>query len=370
MNNKLLDLDKIIDKKTAATKDIRAEIRAKLPNIYLSKESLAKLESFGFGRAEILMSRTPKDFVSTSSEEVLHEFGFLPEFDGAKALKLMTKDYVVKNYSELTDNLGAKIDFNYIFSEDLPRELAEFYAEQLVGYSIDHNRLASYLQQRAIFFLANILMLYGAKPMKVMKKLDADEIKTHATTFKRYGLKYSEIKERIEKCSKTPSEGVVTYIGRYGRVYQSLPIQHIICLNCLANHVYYGLRRKHYCCDRCAMVFRYKIEARREVREEIKAKEIKERIASNDKMAITRADRKRFESNTKKALYEEIAKRFYKNRIITEEEKIKIAKHIDRIYDNFYTSKESPAYTSPDKVIIMYRQQECRRNERKQKQKI
>ena len=364
MSNKLLDLDKVIGRNNATTKEVRAKIRAKLPNIYLSEDSLAKLESFGFGRAEILMSHTPKDFISASSEKVLHEFGFLPEFNGDIALKLMTKDYVVKNYSELTDNLGAKIDFNFIFNKDLPRELAEFYAEQLVGCSIDHNRLASYLQQRAIFFLANVLMLYGAKPMKVMKKLDADEIKTHATTFKRYGLKYSEIKERIEKCSKTPSEGVVNYIGRYGRVYQSLPIQHITCLNCLANHVYYGFWRRHYCCDRCAIVFRYKIEARREVKKEIEAKENKGKTASNDKTTITRADRKRFEYDTKKALREEIVKRFYKNRLVTEEENTKIAKHIDRLYDNFYRSKNSPAYISPDKVIIMYRQ-ECVHREQK-----
>ena len=312
------------------------------------------------------MSHTPKDFVSMSSEGVLRKFGFLPEFNGDIALKLMTKDYVVRNYSELTDSLGAKIDFDFIFSKDLPRELAEFYAEQLVGCLIDHNRLASYLQQRAIFFLANILMLYGAKPIKVMKKLDADEIKTLATTFKRYGLKTSEIKDRIEKCSKTPEEGVTCYIGKYGRVYAKIPVWNITCINCLKDHTYYGFYRKHFCCERCAIVFRYKLEARREVLAEIRAKQNEGKTTLSSKKTATKAESARFETDTKTALRQEIIKRFYKDRLMTEKDNTTIAKHIDRMYDEFYGSRDFPAKVSPDKVIIMYRQ-ECTRREQKNK---
>ena len=361
-NNTPLNLDDIIGNKTATTKELRAEVRAKLPNIYLSKDSLAKLESLGFGRAEILMSHTPKEFVSVATEEVLHDFGFLPEFDADKALQLMTKDYIVKNYAELTDHLGAKIDFNFIFSKDLPREIREFYAEQLVGCGVDHTRLLSHLHHRAIFFLAKMLMLYGAKPNNVMKKLDAEEIKIYAATFKRYGIATSDIRDRIVKCSKTPDEGVARYVGKYGPVFRNLPVYNITCLNCGSNHVYFGYYRKHFCCERCAMVFRYKLEARREIMEEMKAGQNGKNMALDNNKNVTKEDIVTFESDTKDAIRSEIKKWFYKDRSAAGEEE-KITKHANRIYDNFYGSGESPAKISPDKVIIMYRDQVRRKSQ-------
>lgn len=266
-NRRILNIDDVIGDRTA-TAEVRAEIRANLPKIYLSKENLSKLESFGFGRAEILMAHSPNDFVSMSSAEVLREFGICP-FDKEIALKMMSRDYIVNNYSELI-NLGAKIDFNVIF-DGVSRELGEYYADKLTDCEvIDYDRLVGRLHYRAIFFLANNLLLYGATPKSILKRLDSDEIKIHFGTLKRYGLKSSEIKARIEQCSKSEKEGVECYCCAYGRVYRNLPVRNITCLNCLNNHVYYGYPCKHFCCDRCRQTFMYKCDARREVMEEQK----------------------------------------------------------------------------------------------------
>ena len=126
---KIFDIETIIGRKSSII-EIREKLRARLQDIYLSEENLAKLEAFGFSRSEILMSRTPKEFISMASIDVLQTFGFWPHFKNDTALAYMSIDYIIDNYSELI-RLGAKIDYNLIF-RNVPRELGEYYAEKLV----------------------------------------------------------------------------------------------------------------------------------------------------------------------------------------------------------------------------------------------
>ena len=268
---KILNVDTLIDNKTATT-EIRAKLRANLPNIYLSEENLAKLESFGFSRSEILMAHTPNDFFSMSSVEVLRSFGFVPRFNKDIALKLMSKDYIVNNYSELA-KLGADIDLSYIFS-GVSKEVGEYYAEKLAASDsmIDCGRLLVRLNYRAVFFLTNTLLLYGVDPTRILKKLDPNEIKTHRDTFIRYGLKDTEIDERINYCLKAQKGEAISYNGRNGHEYMSVPIKNIKCLNCKNNHVYHGFQTKHFCCDRCRQLYILKREARREIAKEMEMK--------------------------------------------------------------------------------------------------
>ena len=272
---KIFYLDKIIGSQTSIT-EIRDRLRSRLCDIYLSEENLAKLEAFGFGRSEILMAHSPKRFVSMSSVEVLQEFGFYPYFKKEVALSLMTKDYIVENYAELV-GLGAKIDFNYIFN-GISKEVSEYYAEKLASCeSIEYDRLLSRLQSRAIFFLTNSMLLYGADPRRILKRLSPEEIEVHFGTFERYGLDKAEIQDRIDFCAKAiAGETATNYDGRIaGRVYKSLPVKHIKCLNCKNNYVYYGDANKNFCCDRCRQLHIYKREARQEIMQELEAKNAK-----------------------------------------------------------------------------------------------
>lgn len=257
------NIDDIINNETNITK-IRTKIRANISNIYLSEENLAKLESLGFSRSEILMAYTPKNFFSMSSLEVLRSFGLFPDFNKDIALGLMSKDYIINHYSELA-GIGANIDINYIFS-DISKELSEYYAEKLVESSaINCNCLLTRLNYRAIFFLTNILLLYGADPVRILKKLDPNDIETHRDTFIRYGIEEKEIDERIKFCLKTKEGKVVTYNGKNGHTHMSVPVKNIKCLNCKNNHVYYGFHNKNFCCNRCRETYIIKREVRKEM---------------------------------------------------------------------------------------------------------